>query len=213
MRSGERIERGRYTPIQYHQFTLSRPSRLILAVLGVLCWPIVLPLALISRVSDFVFLSCSQLLAIVPSVLGYVVRYEFYRFALKACGQNVMIGFGTIFLYRDIEIGDNVLIGMYNTIHHVDIESYVLIADGCRLLSGNRYHHFDSTDAPMALQGGALRRIVIERDCWIGANAVVMADVGAGSVVAAGAVVTEDVAPRSIVGGVPARLIRKRSEP
>jgi acetyltransferase-like isoleucine patch superfamily enzyme len=52
--------------------------------------------------------------------------------------------------------------------------------------------------------------VLIADDCWIGANAVVMANVGNGSVVAAGAVVTETVAPWSIVGGVPARLLRSR---
>ena len=71
-----------------------------------------------------------------------------------------MIGFGTVFIYRDIEIGDNVLIGMYNTIHHCDFGSYVLTAEGCRFLSGSRYHHFDRTDVPMALQGGSLNRIL-----------------------------------------------------
>ena len=62
----------------------------------------------------------------------------------------------------------------------------------------------------MALQGGELRRIVIADDVWIGANSVVMDDVGAGSIVAAGAVVTDPVEPMSIVGGVPARQIRSR---
>jgi acetyltransferase-like isoleucine patch superfamily enzyme len=138
------------------------------------------------------------------------VRYEFYRFTLRRCGRNVMVGFGTFFLYRDIEIGSDVLIGAYNTIHHCDFGSHVLTAEGCRFLSGPHYHTFERTDVPMALQGGRLRRVLIADDCWIGANAVVMANVGNGSVVAAGAVVTETVAPWSIVGGVPARLLRSR---
>lgn len=49
-------------------------------------------------------------------------------------------------------------------------------------------------------------------DVWIGARAIVLEGVriGDGAVVAAGAVVTHDVAPYTIVGGVPARAIRKR---
>ena len=54
------------------------------------------------------------------------------------------------------------------------------------------------------------RPIVLEEDVWIGSNATILGGVriGAGAIVAAGAVVTRDVAPMTIVGGVPARFIR-----
>lgn len=211
MRTAEPIVADRDVAIEYHQFNQSAALRAATAVAGVLTWPIVLPLALLARLSDFVFLTCTQLLALVPYLLGTVVRYEFYRFTLRRCGRNVMVGFGTVFLYRDIEIGDHVLIGMYNTVHHCDFGSYVLTAEGCRFLSGAHYHNFERTDVPMALQGGRLRRIVVERDCWIGANAVVMAPVAAGTVVAAGAVVNRTFEPFAIVGGVPARPIGSRN--
>lgn len=212
MKHQGRIEADRYTGIEYEQFAQSAATRAITTVLGVLTWPLTIPLALLSRLSDFVFLFCSQLLSLFPYVIGTVARYEFYRFALKSCGKNVMIGFGTVFIYRDIEIGDNVLIGMYNTIHHCDFGSYVLTAEGCRFLSGSRYHHFDDTSRPMALQGGSLKRIRVSDDVWVGTNAVVMANLAGGSIVGAGSVVTEDVAAFSIVGGVPAREIRNRSQ-
>ncbi len=210
MRHEGRIERESYSPIEYHQFSQSKAIRIATAILGVLTWPVTMPLALLSRLSDFIFLFCSQLLAIVTYVVGTVVRYEFYRFALRRCGKNVMIGFGTVFIYRDIEIGDNVLIGMFNTVHHCDFGSYVLTAEGCRFLSGARYHNFGRRDVPMARQGGSLKRIVVADDVWVGANAVIMGDIGRGSIVGAGSVVTDDVPAESIVGGVPARLIRPR---
>ncbi len=143
-------------------------------------------------------------------MIGTILRYEFYRFSLRRCGRNVMIGFGTVFIYRDIEIGDNVLIGMYNIVHHCDFGSYVLTAEGCRFLSGSQYHNFERLDVPMALQGGRIKRITVGDDCWIGANAVVMESLGTGSVVGAGSVVTAPVEPHSIVAGVPAKLVRKR---
>ncbi len=210
MRHQDRIVADRYTEIDYHQFTQSATTKTVIAVLGVLTWPLTIPLALLSRLSDFIFLFCSQLLAMVPYVVGTIMRYEFYRFALSKCGKNVMIGFGTVFLYRDIEIGDNVLIGMYNTVHHCDFGSYVLTAEGCRFLSGSRYHRFESTDKPMALQGGSLRRIVVADDVWVGANAVVMGSLAEGVIVGAGSVVTEDVDAYAIVGGVPARTLKSR---
>lgn len=210
MRHTERISSEHYSDIEYHQFSQSGTLRLAMAVAGALSWPIVIPLALLSRISDFVFVTCSQLLALAPYALGTIVRYEFYRFSLRRCGRNVMIGFGTVFIYRDIEIGDNTLIGMYNVVHHCDIGSYVLTAEGCRLLSGSKYHNFDRVDVPMALQGGKIKRIEIGDDCWVGANAVVMESLGKGSVVGAGSVVTAAVEPYSIVAGVPAKLVRKR---
>lgn len=213
MRKAERISAERYHDIDYHQFTQSLTLRMAMAVAGVLTWPIVLPLVLLSRLSDFIFLTCSQVLAFVPYLIGTIVRYEFYRFTLSRCGRNVMIGFGTVFLYRDVSIGSNVLIGMYNTIHYCDFGSYVLTAEGCRFLSGANYHNYERTDIPMALQGGKLRRISLADDCWIGTNAVVMADVATGAIVGAGAVVTNPVEQFQIVGGVPARVIASRKTP
>jgi len=56
--------------------------------------------------------------------------------------------------------------------------------------------------------------VTIANDVWIGANCTILPGVtiGEGAIIAAGAVVTEDVAPYAIVGGVPARLIRFRAE-
>jgi acetyltransferase-like isoleucine patch superfamily enzyme len=196
--------------VEYEQFAPSTPLRVGMRLAGYLLWPLVLPLALAARASDSVFRCLAELVALAPYGLGTVLRYEFYRWTLRRCGENVVIGFGTVFLYRDVEIGDHVLVGMYSTIHHCDFGSYVVAAEGCRFLSGSRYHNFDRTDVPMAVQGGKLRRVRVGDDCWIGANAIVMRDVGPGSIVGAGAVVTAPVEPYTVVAGNPARIIRRR---
>jgi len=211
MKHDGRIRADGYTDIPYHQFSQSTAMRWGMTIAGVLTWPITLPLAFLSRLSDFVFLTCSQIFALVPYLFGIIVRYEFYRFSLASCGRNVNIGFGTVFLYRDISIGNNVLFGMYNTVHHCDVGDYVLIADGCRFLSGSQYHRFDRTDIPMALQGGRLKRITLSDDVWVGTNAVVMANVGQGAVIAAGSVVVDDVADYDVAGGVPAKRLKSRN--
>jgi acetyltransferase-like isoleucine patch superfamily enzyme len=59
-----------------------------------------------------------------------------------------------------------------------------------------------------------LKGIVLKRNCWIGANSVILpgVTVGENSVVAAGSVVTKDVPADTVVAGVPARVIKKVTE-
>ena len=78
-----------------------------------------------------------------------------------------------------------------------------------------RNHRFDRTDIPMMEQGFEEERpVYIGNDVWIGDRALILPGVhiGDGSIIAAGAVVTKDVPPYSIVAGVPARKIRDRFE-
>jgi len=207
-----RTAHGEYAEVDYVQFRASRGVHLARAVAGIATWPLVWPLARLCRLSDMLFRTASELLSLIPYLLGVVVRAEFYRFALRRCGRNVVIEFGTIFIYSDVVVGDNVLIGRYNIIHHCDFGNYVLTAERCSFLSGSKYHNYDRTDVPMALQGGRRKRIRVGDDCWIGAAAVVMEDVGQGAIVGAGAVVTSPVDEFTIAVGNPARPLRRRDE-
>ena len=76
-----------------------------------------------------------------------------------------------------------------------------------------RNHRHDSVEIPMIEQGYEdYQPVVIEDDVWIGRRAMIMPGVhiGKGSIIAAGAVVTKNVEPYSMCGGVPAKLIKKR---
>ena len=210
MSDAERVA-AEYTEARYLQFTASPGVRGLMAILGILTWPVALPLALLSRLSDIIFRSCSELLAFFPYFPGVILRYEFYRFALRGCGRNVVVETGAIFIYRDVVVGSDVLVGRYSIVHHCDIGDHTLIGERCTFLSGSRQHRFERTDLPMTQQGGEKRRIALAGDCWIGSHAVVMNDIGRGAIVAAGAVVTEAVDAFAIVGGVPAKLIGQRN--
>lgn len=199
-----------YSEARYLQFTAGPAVRMVMTLFGILMWPIALPLALLSRLSAIVFRSCSELLALVPYFPGVILRYEFYRFALRGCGHNVVVESGVVFIYRDVVVGSHVLIGRYSIVHHCDIGDHTLIGERCTLLSGSRQHRYARIDVPMSQQGGEKRRITLAGDCWIGSHAVVMNDIGRGAVVAAGAVVKDPVAELTIVGGVPARELGKR---
>lgn len=92
------------------------------------------------------------------------------------------------------------------------IGNYVLIAPNVVLRSSD--HVVTDVNRPIRMQGHTGGEIIIEDDVWIAANVVVVGGVriGKGSVIAAGAVVTHDVEPYTIVGGVPAKFIKKRGE-
>ncbi len=201
-----------YAEVEYQQFRSGGALRAARRVLGVLTWPVTWPLGMLARVSPTVFRTLSELFAGAPYVFGVVVRQEFYRFALRRCGRNVFIEYGTVFIHRDVEIGDNVLIGRYNVIHHCDFGDWVLTGERCTFLSGARQHRFERRDVPMALQGGQMKRISIGRDAWIASHSVVMEDVGEGAVVGAGSVVTRPVPAYRVVAGSPAVVRRERGE-
>lgn len=110
----------------------------------------------------------------------------------------------------DVIIGDHTRIGLHNTIiGPVKIGSHVNLAQGITVTALN--HNFDDTNKRIDEQGISTNAVTIEDDVWIGANAVILPGVTIGShcVVAAGAVVTKDVPPHSLVAGVPAKIIRQ----
>lgn len=201
-----------YHEVEYRQFTPTPRMRAALRLGDLLCAPLVGLLALLVRRSDTLFRSASEALSVVPYLPGVIVRSAFYRRSLRGCGENLITEFGTVFVYPDVVVGDNVLIGRFTVVHHCDIGDYALIGERCTFLSGSRQHRFDRVDVPMALQGGQRRRVSVGRDCWIGSHSVVMNDIGAGSVVAAGSVVVAAVEEASVVAGNPAQLRRHRGD-
>lgn len=110
----------------------------------------------------------------------------------------------------DVIIGDHTRIGLHNTIiGPVTIGSHVNLAQGITVTALN--HNFEDSDKRIDEQGVSTTPVIIEDDIWIGANAVILPGVTIGnhSVVAAGAVVTKNVPPHSLVAGVPARIIKQ----
>ncbi len=110
----------------------------------------------------------------------------------------------------DVIIGDHTRIGLHNTIiGPVDIGNHVNLAQGITVTALN--HNFSDTNKRIDEQGVSTNPVTIEDDVWVGANAVILPGVTIGEhcVVAAGAVVTKDVPPHSLVAGVPAIVIKK----
>lgn len=146
-----------------------------------------------------------------PGLLGLTTRQAFYRRVLEACGNDAHFGYQTLLSKPDARIGDRVYLGRFCTVGRVTIGDDARIADGVQLLSGRRHH--GSSDNGVNLADVNHETITIGKGAWIGANAVVMADVGDGAIVGAGSVVTKPVVTGTTVAGVPAQALRTQAKP
>lgn len=135
------------------------------------------------------------------------------RHMLTSCGENVNVERHARF-GRGVTLGDRSGIGINASIgEQTHIGSDVMMGPDCVIYTRN--HRFDRLDIPMREQGyGPVEPVVIGDDCWIGGRVTILPGVhiGNGAVIAAGAVVTKDVPPFAVVGGVPAKIIYNRKD-
>ncbi len=114
---------------------------------------------------------------------------------------------------RAVTIGSRCQINRGARLANVRIGDCSMVAPDVVFIA--RLHRTTSLHIPMVDQGEVeFPQAVVEEDVWIGQRAIIMPGVrlGRGSIVGAGAVVTRDVPPYAVVGGVPARLIKMRTE-
>jgi len=132
-----------------------------------------------------------------------------------AIGDQCMVQDGALLNASEgfVHVGDRTWIGPFCVIYGnggVRIGRDVMIAaHSCVTSVGHRH---EELHIPMMAQGIEVGPVTIEDDVWIGMNCTILpgVTVGRGAIVAAGAVVRSDVAPFTIVGGVPARVIDQR---
>ena len=138
-------------------------------------------------------------------------RAHLYRGITGAKAKHINIQWMCHF-EDDVIIGDRSGLGPNCFVHGpTKIGNNVMMGQDCLLYTRN--HDFSDVEKPMIDQGFSSKEIIIiEDDVWIGARVIILPGVkiGKGSIIGAGAVVTKDVDPYSMVGGVPAKLIKKR---
>lgn len=158
----------------------------------------------------------------VMELLFLLPRFAVFNFVkstfLKFMGAN--IGKGVIYYPgvwitpgRNLTVGDDVDFSkgvLVTTAGGVEVGDRVLIGYRTQILSAN--HEIPKRGEKIPISGDVYSPVKIANDVWIGANCVITpgVSIGEGAVIAAGSVVTKDVAPYAIVGGVPANLIKMR---
>lgn len=170
-------------------------------------------------IKSFVVITFEFILTIIFSLPRYRPFIFLKELLLKS--QGAKFGKGVV-IYSGVWItpGRNLIVGDYvdiakdviiTTSGGVKIGDRTLIGYRTQILSAN--HSIPPIGQPFPISGDDYRKIIIDNDVWIGANCIITPGVhiGEGAVIAAGSVVTKDVESNSIVGGVPAKLIRKRN--
>jgi len=154
------------------------------------------------------FIGVSEAIAVLPTTFGIYARQFYYAAVLAGVGDDVHFGFMSLFSKAAATLGDRVYIGRFCTIGLATIGDEVMLADGVQVLSGRHQHGRDAA-AGQSRHGieQTFSKVTIGKGAWIGANAVIMADVGEGAIVGAGAVVVKPVEAGQKVGGVPAKSI------
>ncbi len=161
------------------------------------------------------FLILNLILRLIPRYSGMRVRTHLLRMFGIAVGHGTIIlgpphmhGAGNIRqrlrIGTDVTLNTDCIFDLNAPItigNHVALGHEVLILTSSHQIASAIHRAGDVTTAGVKIEDGA----------WIGSRAILLPGVtiGAGSVVAAGAVVTKDVAPNTLVGGVPAKLIRE----
>ena len=156
--------------------------------------------------------SHSQLLSLWPGLTGQYLRRAFLQQVLARCHPTATVEFGTFFSQPGAILDENVYVGPRCILGLVHLERDVLLAANVQIPSGGKTHYFDDPTRPIREQGGERKMVTVGAGAWIGSGAIILADVGKGSIVAAGSVVTKPLPDNVIAGGVPAKVIRNRFE-
>lgn len=155
----------------------------------------------------------TQALGLIPGLAGVYLRGAFLATALAKFDRSAAVHFGTVFSQTGARIGPNVYIGPGCHLGLVVLERDVLLAAGVHVPSGAATHGTSKLDVPIREQEGQRSTVRIGAGTWVGSAAIVLADVGEHSVIAAGAVVTKPVGSYVVAAGVPAAVIKNRRTP
>ena len=157
---------------------------------------------------EIIFNTCGHIVAMLPGLPGAFIRRGFYTLTLESCSKHCHIGFGTIFAHRQATVAKHVYVGSYALFGSVALEEHVLLGSRVSVLSGHALHVLEDSGRWSPYEPERLERVRIGANSWVGEAAVIVAEVGRGSMIGAGSVVTTAVRDSVVVAGNPARFVR-----
>jgi maltose O-acetyltransferase len=149
-----------------------------------------------------------------------IVKGRLQKKLFADCGSNVSIGYDCTFYHSHIHIGSNVHIGSYASfmasVAHIYIGNYVTFGPNVSIRGGDHRidvigkHLYEVKDNEKLPEND--KDVVIQDGVWIGCNVTILkgVNIGRGSIIAAGSVVTKSIQPYSIAGGNPAKILKQR---
>jgi len=147
-------------------------------------------------------------------LLPFLLKYPIYKLIFNKMGSNVHIDFKTYFRYpSQISIGSNVSINRGCSFYagYKIKDARIIIEDNVAIGPEVSFFAAGHNSKSLNLEDSGAP-IILKNHSWIGGRSTILEGVtiGEGAIVAAGSTVVKDVAPFTIVGGVPAKLIKKR---
>lgn len=183
-----------------------------------------MPIRTLNRASDYsatdfvvngIFINTYFLIKYFPSPFGDLLRVNFLRLFTKVGRQTSIRDGVSVWYPHRLKLGERVSIneGSYlGAFGNLEVGDGTMIGHKVSITTSE--HRIPKRSETLRSSGIEARSVKIGEDVWLGAHAVVLGGVtiGNGAIVAAGSVVTKDVAPFAIVAGVPAKVVRFRDE-
>ncbi len=195
-------------------------KQILKKILNSICIILVFPIALtswleknISKHSEVIFLFWGHIFALLPGLPGVFLRRAYYCMTLDRCSTNCYISFGSIFTHRSSIVEDHVYLGAYAIIGSAFLGKNSLIGSRVSILSGASLHARSEDGGWESFDPNRMIQVKLGPKVWVGEGALIMADIGEGSMVGAGTVITSKIKANIMVAGNPARFIGKLDEP